>query len=121
MLLSLFLLRQRTFRIEILDMAAFGPGLRIDYTVDKCGLTRRDCFGERILKAGAIGGVISFTAKRLDQFVVARALRQDRRRWLRTAAVIDVVAAIDAAVVEHRDRDRQSVAANGFYLHAAEA
>src|SRR5207249_7264664 len=43
------------------------------------------------------------------------------RRGVGATAVVDIVAAIDAAVVEDDGDDRQVIAANGFDLHAAEA
>ena len=48
-------------------------------------------------------------------------LHQDGRRGVGATAAVDIVAAIDAAVVEDDGDDRQVIAANGFDLHAAEA
>src|SRR5207237_6967160 len=43
------------------------------------------------------------------------------RRWVGATAAIDVVAAIDSAVVEDDGDDRQAIPADGFDLHSVEA
>src|SRR6202795_1662203 len=59
--------------------------------------------------------------ERFDEFVVARVLHENGRRGISASAAIDVVATVDAAVVEDHDDDRQMVAADGLDLHSAEA
>src|SRR6266481_976723 len=65
--------------------------------------------------------MIAGAVERFDEFIVPRAPHKSRRRGVCAFAAVDVVAAVDAAVVEDHNGDRQMVAADSFYLHSTEA
>src|SRR5919197_3338168 len=115
------LLRDAALRVEIADVAALRPRGRIDRAIDQGRSPRSQSTGESLGQALRIGSRVAVAAKGFDQLFVARVLHQDGRRGVGATAAVDIVAAIDAAVVEDDRDDRQVIAANGSDLHAAEA
>src|ERR1019366_8364446 len=106
--------------VQTLQMAAFGSRGGIDDAVDDRRLTRRNCFGESLGEALRIGHMIARAAESLDEFVIARSPHENSWRWIGAPATVEVVAPVDAAVVEDDSDDRERIAANGLDLHAAE-
>src|SRR6267142_2863609 len=115
------LLRDAALRVEIADVAALRPRCRIDRAIDQGWFPRSQRLGEGLREPLRIDGIVTDTAKGFDQLFVARLFHQDGWRGIGVAAGVDIVAAIDAAVVEDDGDDRQVIAADGFDLHAAEA
>src|SRR5262249_35420683 len=117
---GLFLLAQRTLRIEVADAAALAAGGRVEHRVDEGGLARIHRLVDGAPQLVGRGRVDADAAERLDHLVVARSLDEHGGRRV-GAAAIDVGAAINAVVVEDDDADRQPVAADRLDLHAGEA
>src|SRR5580704_13244045 len=114
-------LAQHALRIEVADTAALAARSRVDHRVDQGGFARvHGRFGGPLQLVGRFG-LHAHATERLDELVVPRALDEDGRRRIRPAARVDVGSAVDAAIVEDDDADRQVVPANRLYLHAAEA
>src|SRR5271163_2935420 len=65
--------------------------------------------------------MMAAAAEGFDQFIVARPSHQNGRRGIGASAAVNVVTAVDAAVVEDHDDNRQMVTADGLDLHSAEA
>src|SRR6476646_3260151 len=114
------LLANRALRIELADAAALGAGCRIEHRVDDgrpAGIHRRidgplQLFGRRHIHADA--------AERLDHLVVARVFDEGGDRRIRSGG-IKIGSAIDAAVVEDDDADRQVVAADRLDFHSGKS
>src|SRR6185369_15134221 len=103
----LLLLRDTALRVQILDMAALSACSRIDDAVDQCGFARRQGFGKGLGETLRVGDMVTGAPENLDEFVVARVFIEDGSRRIGTSAAVDIVSAIDAAVVEHNRDDRQ--------------
>src|SRR3954453_11742685 len=108
------LLRDAALGVEIAYVAALSTRPRIDRTVDQGRFPRTQRVGKRLLKRLRIRGVVDDSAKGFDQLFVAGFLHQDGWRGIGAAGAIDIVAAIDPAIVEDDRYDRQAVAADGF-------
>src|SRR5438034_10272190 len=115
------LLRDAALRVEIADVAALRPRCRIDGAIDQSRFPRSQRIGESLREPLRIDGIVADAAKGFDQLFVARLLHQDGRRGVGATAAVDIVAAIDSAVVEDDGDDRQVIAANGCDLHSPEA
>src|SRR6185312_9853929 len=108
------------FGVEVGQMAALGTCGRVDDAVDQRRAPRGERLAQSCSEFAGGGGAVARAAERLDELVVAGADRQ--RRWGGVGGDgVDVVAFVDAAVVEHHDHDRQVVAAYRFQLHAGES
>jgi hypothetical protein len=107
-------------RIEIADVTALGPDPRIDRAIDQRRPARSQRFGESIREALRIGGVVAVAAECPDQLLVVRVLHQHGRSGVGVTAAVDVIAPIDAAIIEDDGDDRQPIPADGFDLHSAE-
>src|SRR5438132_2359932 len=118
---SSLLLWNTALRVEIADVAPLRPRGRIDRAIDQAWFPRSEPLGERLREPLRFGGIVTDTAEGFDHLFVARFFHQDRWRGVGATTTVDVVAAIDAAVVEDDGDDRQLIAADGFDLHAAEA
>src|SRR5262245_42189464 len=114
-------LLQHALRVEVADAAALAAGGRVDHSVDQGRLAGIHGRVDGALELVGCGGVNADAAEGFHHLVVARALDEDGRRRIRTAAGIDVGPAIDAVVVEDDHADRQAVPADGLDLHAGEA
>src|SRR5258707_11419304 len=87
-------------RVEIADVAALRSRFRVDRTINQGGFPRGQGIGESLRQPLRIEGVVTEAAKGFDQLFVARLLHQDGRRGVGATAAVDIVAAIDSAVVE---------------------
>src|SRR6266850_5399259 len=103
----LLLLRDTALRVQILDMAALSACCRIDDAVDQCRLARRQGFGKGLGETLRVGDMKTSAPEGLNEFVVARAFDEGSGRRIGTSGTVDIVSAIDAAVVEHNRDDRQ--------------
>src|SRR3989441_7122474 len=115
------LLWNTALRVEIADVAALRPRCRIDRAIDQGRFPRSQRIGESLREPLRIDGIVADAAKGFDQLFVARLLHQDGRAGVGATAAVDIVAAIDSAVVEDNGDDREAIAANGFDLHSVEA
>src|SRR5258708_39127246 len=107
----LLLLRDTALRVQILDMAALSACCRIDDAVDQCRFARRQGFGKGLGETFRVGDMMTSAPESLNEVVVARVFIKGGRRRISTSAAVDIVPAIDAAIVEHNRDDRQRIAA----------
>src|SRR6266436_2872506 len=90
------LLRDAALRVEIADVAALRPRFRIDRAIDQRWFARSQRIGESLREPLRIGSIVAVATKGFDQLFVVCVLHQNCWRGIRAAAVINIVAAIDA-------------------------
>src|SRR5215831_3787383 len=92
---------QGALRVEIADIAALAAGRRIDHRVDQRGLAGVHRRIDRAFQFVGRRDIGTDAAEPFDHPVVARTFDECGRGRIGAAARIDVIAAIDAVVVEH--------------------
>jgi hypothetical protein len=87
----------------------------------RAGLPDADGAAESLGETSRIDHMIASAAKCFDEFIVSYATHENSWRRIRVPATIDAVTAVNAAVVEDHDDDRQVITAVSFDLHSTEA
>ena len=108
-------------RVQVGDVPGLLARIIGELHVHEARLAGGDGLADHLLDFRRGGRVIAVAAERLDHALVVGVVAQRQRRRVAVVAEILEIAAVDAAVVEHDEGDRQIVAAGDLDFHAVKA